>query len=108
MQFARLLSFVFHPLWMPLVTYYSVYLLDDSVLLTPHGHYLILLLLCLSIIAPAMSIMIMIRHGLLSNLELSERKERTVPYLIVLFYYALMLVVLWWRAPSLPGPVFSM
>ncbi len=108
MQQARILSFVFHPLWMPLVTYLTVYRFDQTILISPYGHDLIMLLLLLSIVAPAASILIMFRNGMLGNLELTERKQRTIPFTIVIFYYTLMLVVLWWRAPGLPRPVFAM
>jgi membrane-associated phospholipid phosphatase len=108
MQQARILSFVFHPVWMPLVTYLTVYHFDQTMLISPYGHDLIMLLLLLSILAPAVSILIMVRNGMLGNLELTERKERTIPFTIVIFYYTLMLVVLWWRAPGLPRPVFAM
>lgn len=108
MQQARILSFVFHPLWMPLVTYLTVYRFDQTILISPYGHDLIMLLLLLSIVAPAASILIMFRNGMLGNLELTDRKQRTIPFTIVIFYYTLMLVVLWWRAPGLPRPVFAM
>lgn len=65
-------------------------------------HFL-LLLLFINAIAPAVSMMIMARYGMISDLHLKNRTERSAPYLLVIFYYSISLLLLWWKDPGLPG-----
>lgn len=105
-QFAKVLSLVFHPLWMPLVIYVFVRQVDPYYIATTQGDYFVFLLLGINIVAPALSMLIMIKYGLLSSIDLRDRKERFGPYLLVIFYYVLSFFMLKWKVPYLPDTVF--
>ena len=106
-RFAQVLSLVFHPLWMPLIIYLSVRTIDPYYIAPSQADYFVFLLLGINIVAPAVSMLIMIKYGMLSSIELRNRKERFGPYLLVIFYYALSYVMLRWKGPYLPDTVFS-
>jgi len=106
-RFAKFLSLLFHPLWMPLIIYISVRTIDPYYIATTHADFLVFLLLIINIIAPAASMLVMIRYGMLSSIELRDRKERFGPYMIVIFYYVLSYAILRRYVDFLPGSVFS-
>lgn len=106
-RFAKFLSLLFHPLWMPLIIYISVRTIDPYYIATTHADFLVFLLLIVNIIAPAISMLVMIKYGMLSSIELRERKERFGPYMLVIFYYLLSYAILRRYVDFLPGSVFS-
>lgn len=106
-RFAQILSIVFHPLWMPLIIYLSVRTIDPYYIAPTQADYFVFLLLGINIVAPALSMLIMIKYGILSSIDLRDRKERFGPYLLVIFYYVLSYTMLRWKGPYLPPNVFS-
>lgn len=106
-RFAKILSLIFHPLWMPMIIYFLVRWLDPYYIAPTQADQFVILLLVINIIAPALSMLIMIRYGMLSSIELRDRKERFGPYLLVIFYYILSYAMLRWKGPILPPEVFS-
>jgi hypothetical protein len=106
-QFAKVLSIIFHPLWMPLVIYITVRKVDPYYIAPIEADRFVFLLLGINILAPAISMLIMIRHGMLSSIDLRNRKERFGPYMLVIFYYILSYSILRWKGTFLPETVFS-
>lgn len=106
-KFAKVLSLIFHPLWMPLIIYVLVRWLDPYYIAPTQADNFVILLLIINIIAPALSMLIMIKYGMLSSIELRDRKERFGPYMLVIFYYILSYLMLRWKGPILPPEVFS-
>lgn len=106
-RIAKVLSLIFHPLWMPLIIYLLVRWLDPYYIGQTQADNFVILLLLVNIVAPALSILIMIKYGMLSSIELRDRKERFGPYLLVIFYYILSYTMLKWQGPILPQEVFS-
>jgi membrane-associated phospholipid phosphatase len=104
---AKILSIVFHPLWMPMLIYMLTRWLDPYYVITARADRFVLLLLTVNIIAPAVSMLVMIRYGMLSSIELKNRNERLGPYLITIFYYLVSYFMLRWFAPELPRETFS-
>jgi membrane-associated phospholipid phosphatase len=102
MKFAKILSLVFHPLWMPLIIYTVSRWSDKFILVSPALNGFILLLLAINIIAPAISILIMTKFGMLTSIELDKRSERMGPYLLVLFYFVMSYLVLRMKATFIP------
>jgi len=92
-RIAQVLSLVFHPLWMPLIIYMSVRTIDPYYIAPSQADYFVFLLLGINIIAPAVSMLIMIKYGMLTSIELRNRKERFGPYLLVIFYYTLSVIL---------------
>ena len=85
-RLAQFLSILFHPLWMPLLIYVIVRWMDPYFIAPTNADAFVLALLIINIIAPAVSILFMIKYGMVSGIELRERKERFGPYLLVIFY----------------------
>jgi len=106
-RLAQILSIIFHPLWMPLLIYGIVRWMDPYFIAPTEADSFILILLIINIIAPAISILIMIKYGWVSGIELRERNERWGPYLLVIFYYCISYLALRWQGPILPKEVFS-
>jgi hypothetical protein len=102
-RFSHLVSMVFHPLWMPLMIYAFIRGLDPFMISGTPLDYFILLILVINSVAPALSMLIMMRYGMLSGLEMHRREERLRPYLLVLFYYCISFLLLWWKDPGLPA-----
>ena len=86
---ALVLSYVFHPLWMPLLVFLFLWGVDPWLQLQPSVMLYVGSILLINAIAPALSLLVLHRRGALSDLEVSKRKERTVPFLVVLFYQVL-------------------
>jgi len=105
-RLARISSIIFHPLWMPLLIYVIVRVLDPFYITGTPMDYFILLLLFINTAAPAASILIMMRFGMVSDMQLYQRSERVAPYLLVIFYYGVSWWVLWWKDPGFPDFVF--
>ena len=106
-QFSKFLSLIFHPLGMPMVIYLLVRWIDPYYIAPAEADYFVFLLLGINIVAPAASILIMIKFKMVSSIDLHDRKERWAPYLLVIFYYILSYVLLRYLGPSLPTEVFS-
>ena len=64
-------------------------MLDPWLRLQPGVMIYVATVLLINALAPAVSIFMLHRRGVLSDLEVSERKERKWPFLIVLFYQVL-------------------
>lgn len=101
--FANIISFVFHPLLMMtygvalalLFTYLSIYPLTMKWLIAGGTFFT-------TAVIPGLFIWLMVRNGAARDIELSNRKERVVPYLIFitsimvcLFFLYKMLMPFW-------------
>jgi membrane-associated phospholipid phosphatase len=106
-QFSKFLSLIFHPLGMPMVIYLLVRWIDPYYIAPVEADYFVFLLLGINIIAPAVSIVIMIKFKMVSSIDLHDRKERWAPYLLVILYYLLSYGLLRYYGPTLPTEVFS-
>jgi len=82
-RFARLISRVFGPLTIvPLV---SIYILIQHTGLSNEGKLPLLLTLTFSsFLIPALYLVTLFRRGLISDLDMTDRKERLTPFLVVL------------------------
>ncbi|MFM7770731.1 MAG: phosphatase PAP2 family protein [Bacteroidota bacterium] len=105
--FAKTLSLIFHPLGMPLVIYILIRWIDPYYIAPAEADFFVFLLLFTNIVAPALSILIMMKFGMVSSIDLKERKERFAPYLLVIFYYFASYSLLRYYGPLLPMEVFS-
>ena len=90
---AKLISAFLHPFVMPVAT--LVLLLHFDVYLSLRIEMFIYLAMVISInsVAPAISLWFMYRRKLISDLDISNRKERVKPFLIVLSYYTLAYIL---------------
>ena len=106
-QFSKFLSLIFHPLGMPMVIYLLVRWIDPYYIAPAEADYFVFLLLGINIVAPALSILIMIKFKMVSSIDLHDRKERWAPYLLVILYYIMSYGLLRYLGPTLPTEVFS-
>lgn len=106
-KLSKFLSLLFHPLGMPLVIYVLIRWIDPYYIAPVEADFFVFLLLIINIVMPAVSILIMIRFGILSSIDLRKREERWGPYLLVILYYVLSYWALRSYGPLLPSEVFS-
>lgn len=87
---AQVISVMFHPLLMPL---YAFWLLLNSgdylsyVVPDKFRQYLYLVIFVSTFLVPSLLTWMMVQKGWISNIELDERSERHLPYLITLSCY---------------------
>lgn len=104
-QVARFFSYVFHPLWMPALVFFLALRTDPYLraFFPKELSILFILMLGINIVAPGLSVLFMLRNKLISDIEITQRKERIVPFFIVLMYYLITYTML--RRAELPVPV---
>ena len=91
---ARLVSTVLHPLVMPLVTLILLFYFDLHLRTMPGVFLYLGLVVLVNTLAPAISLYVLYKRGVLSDLELEQRGERTLPFVIVLAYFVLTYILL--------------
>ncbi len=91
---ARILSTVLHPLVMPLLTLILLFAFDPYLRTMPGVFVYLMLVVVVNTVAPAISLFVLYRKGVLSDLEIANRSERALPFLIVLAYFILTYVLL--------------
>ena len=105
---ALILSYVFHPLWMPFILLLVLWGVDPWLRMQPAMMVYVASILLINAIAPAISLYVQHRRGALSDLEVSQRKESTVPFLVVMFYQLLGYYALTRPGVFLPSEVLSL
>ena len=105
---AKFLSTVFNPLWLPLISFLLITWLDPSLVYDPAAKKSIAILLLVNILLPAASILYLIRRGILSGVELMKRTERSVPYLLIIFYYSLFYFAIDKLHPVVSSYIYAM
>jgi len=124
-SFFRALSYIFHPLFMPLLALFfvlelptipnSLYVYDALCFFPYEAKFRLYLVLgVLTFAAPLLSLLIMYWNGMITSLHLENKKERVYPYFIVTFYYLLAYIFIRYQwpeqlqHPALLGFLFSM
>ena len=103
--FAQTVSGILHPLCMPLLTL-GLLVLTDGYLVHRLGLFTYLfVLLLINTVAPAISLWLLKRRGVISDLDIRNRSDRPWPFLLVLAYY-LMAYVLVVQSTAVVVPVF--
>ena len=105
---AKVVSFLLHPLWMPLITLLLLYILDPYLGLNSSAFRLLVVLLLICIIAPGMSLLVMVKTKMVSDIEVSNKKERYIPFALVISYYIMAYLFLKFNKVSLPNAVYAM
>ncbi|MGB1033246.1 MAG: hypothetical protein ACPGWM_11545, partial [Flavobacteriales bacterium] len=80
-RLAKFYSFLLHPLFMPLITWAIVLYIDSTIYMRETLRNFIFLILLINTIAPGISIWVMYKRGIISDLEVEKRSERFVPFL---------------------------
>jgi membrane-associated phospholipid phosphatase len=89
-RFAKLITAVFHPLFIPTYGMCVLYRIFSNMYFIRDVRIPLLLIgitLVSTCLLPALSVFLLLRSQKLSNLQMEERKERTLPFLITVAYY---------------------
>lgn len=86
---ARFVSGFFHPLLLPLATVVVLFLTDPLLRAMPGAFGYLAIVLAVNTVAPALSILLLHRRRLVSDLDVTRRQERAVPFALVGLYYGL-------------------
>lgn len=92
--FALFFSYLFHPLWMPLIVFGLAMWLDPLLFNMDNHMKLVWVILIINVVAPGISFVAMMKFGLISSAEIHKRRERTLPFLLMLVYFVLSYFVL--------------
>ncbi|PWJ44147.1 phosphatase PAP2 family protein [Sediminitomix flava] len=86
-KLAKLLSYILHPIFMPLwMTAMLFYFYDFALLINEKGMWFILgFIFVFSICLPLLWIWFMYKVGIVKSLQMPAREERRLPYLMMLF-----------------------
>ena len=93
-MWAKWISGVFHPLVMPLATLVLVFALDPYLQALPEVFMYMGVVVLVNTLAPAVSIYLLHKRGYLSDLDIRNRRERSLPFLIVLAYFVMTYALL--------------
>ncbi|MEJ6796408.1 MAG: phosphatase PAP2 family protein [Flavobacteriales bacterium] len=111
-DFFRVVAVVFHPLFMPLygtliAMYYVGYIYFA---IDPKIKDFLLIVMAVNVFAPAISLGTMVSRKIISDIQVSKRKERYIPFLLMLFYFGVTYVLLRCKLGSgyLPSDIYSM
>ncbi len=111
-DFFRGVAVVFHPLFMPvygaLIAMYSVAYIYFAI--DPRIKTFLLILLAVNVVAPAISLGTMISRRIVSDVQVSDTKQRYIPFLLMLFYYGASYLLLRMKLGLgyLPNEIYSM
>lgn len=100
---ANLISWIFHPLLIPSYLFTALSLHYPSVLQTVvPGFWIFLLMLLLTGILPALNILLLRMMGNLRDLDMPDRNDRVLPFLMVATIYGLVAYLFYTKYPA-PG-----
>lgn len=91
-RLAILITYLFHPLLIPTYGICLLYRIFSNFYFI-HDNRILISLVGITFVStcllPAISALFLFRSGLLSNLEMTDRRERLLPYLLTTLYYLL-------------------
>lgn len=88
--FAQLISYIFHPIWMPVYVVLLFWEMDSRVHFYNHSSawfYILLVVLINSVVIPLLMIWMLKRLGIINSLLMESRKDRIYPFLITGIFY---------------------
>lgn len=91
---ARAVSAVFHPFLMPLFTLVTLFAVDEVLHQQPAMFLYFAFILLVNTLGAAVSLYLMYRRGVIGDLDIRDRRERWLPFTVVLVYYLMTLFVL--------------
>lgn len=110
--FLRAVALVFHPLFMPLYAAFIVlnFVPEIGGYMFPSARDFVYTVLALNVIAPIITIGNMVRKKVVSDVQISHRKERYLPLMFTLICYSLSYALVRYKLQSIyiPEELFSM
>lgn len=90
--FPKIISYLFHPLLLPLFGLFIIFNIDELNLWIPSSEqklFLYFLTLTATFLLPLINALLLLRLKLIASLEMKTRQERKIPYLVTaIFYFA--------------------
>ena len=90
--FPKIISYLFHPLLLPLFGLFIIFNIDEMNLWIPSMEqklFLYTVTFIATFLMPVMNALLLLRLKIISSLEMQTRQERKIPYLITaIFYFA--------------------
>lgn len=111
-DFLRVVAVVFHPLFMPLygglIAMFFVGYIYFAI--DPKIKDFLLIVMAVNIVAPAISLGTMVSRKIITDIQISDKRERFIPFLLMLFYYGVTYMLLRYKLGSgyLPADMYSM
>lgn len=123
-QFFQTLSYVFHPIFIPLLGLYFLFSIQtDSISYDELGalynfpdevkYFTYIIIAILTVVAPLLSLWIMYVNKIITNLKMERREERIYPFVLISFYYLLAYIFMrvrlpvYYQHPALVGFIFG-
>jgi len=113
---SKVVSWIFLPLFMPFYgLLLTIYIPSQEAIISNPSLFdlsgalkiqILFLFLVFTALAPGMSFVLMFKRGLLSSVEMDERKERLFPLFIMLSYCILLFFLFWKKAPDYLLPIY--
>jgi len=111
-SFFQALSFIFHPLFLPLLGLYILFELpvySFGLIVVPEiKHFMYLMFALLTIIAPGISVLILYFNKAITSLNMPHRTERFIPLFLLLVYYVIQYSFIRFKFPILLQVSFLM
>lgn len=88
--FAKIISYLFHPLLLPTLGLFLIFNLDKTGLWTPSAAmqlYVYALIFLSTFLFPLLSALVLLKMNYISSLEMKTKEERKLPYLITAVSY---------------------
>jgi len=106
---AHIISAVFQPLLMPTLVFYTVlYHIDNSTNLTEEGQWRVLTLIFLTTcLIPVMFILLFRFMGVIKDLQMTDRRDRRMPFLFVTIFYLAVTYIFHEQWPLERNPLLS-
>jgi len=106
-KFAKLISIIFQPLMMPLLTLMILFNSNTYIAFSVSNDAktaIYFLFTTFTVVLPTLVFLFLIRRGIISSLEMREASERRIPFLVsIILYFALYYIL---RKLQLPGIVY--
>jgi len=84
---AHIFSSLFHPLWMPMIGFVLAVIHYNYLVANKATYQGIISILFVNMIIPLLMILLMLKFKMIATIDIKNRKERFVPYLIIIGFY---------------------
>ena len=115
-RIAQIISWVFLPLLMPVYGLIATFNTPSSEKILSHPSLydlpdelktqLLVIFIIFGTVAPGISFILMYRRGLITSIEMDNRKERNIPLFIILSYCLILYFLFFFKAPNLVLPIY--
>ncbi len=106
-KFAKIISIIFQPLMMPLLTLLILFNSNTYIAFSISSEAKIaiyIMFITFTVVLPTLIFLTLIKRGIISSLEMPEASERRIPFLVsIILYFALYYLL---RKLALPGIVY--